>query len=294
MLGDPLNQGRGRSRKDSNHKIIMKTKKLNPRAGIAIILLVGSALVATSGPGPHHGHSQGTDILHFFIRGTMLNDGVLTNASGMVQAEHNEQGHSDHQLLKLHVGGLDTNSAYSLYGQVGDDTNLTWVTDFTSDSGGNASLSYANFGNGKANNGHGHGMGHNTSPLPAALDPVSRIRELEVDDSSTQAVLTADFTMPDVLKYLVKRDLSTNSVDASLRIHATSTFTQFRLIADGLNPQQDYWLVLNGSVEETNTTDAEGRLMITALPADVTNILDVQSLQLWDSSSNAVIQTELP
>ena len=276
---------------------------------MAIILLGGSALVAVSRPGPHPGHSQGTDILHFFIQEEMLNDGVLTNASGVVLAEHNQQGHSDHQQLSLLVSGLETNSPYALYGQVGDDTNLTWVADFSTDGAGRAALRYGNFGHGHGmglrkapDGGMGHGIGHGMgggpgslqSPVPAQLDPVNRILELEVVDSSTQAVLTADFTMPDTLRYLVKRNLSTNDVDASLRIHATTHFTQFRLFADGLNAQQEYWLVLNGSVAETNTADSGGRLMFDSLPDDVTNILDVWSLALWDSASNVVLRTDLP
>lgn len=274
----------------------MKTNKLNPRTGMALIVLAGSALVAFSRPGPHHGHPQGTDILHYFIREAMLNDGVLTNASGVVQAEHNQQGHSDHQQLTVSLSGLETNSTYSLYGRMGEDTNLTWVADFATDHAGRAFLGYGNFGKGHGMGlakGHG-GPGNSLSPIPTELDPVNQIRELDVLNGSTQAVLTADFTMPDVLRYLVKRDLSTNGVDASLRIHATTSFVQFRLIADGLNPQQEYWLVVNGGMVETNTADSGGGLAFSSLPAGVTNILDVQSLALWDTSSNVVFRTVLP
>ena len=299
---------------------IMNTKQQKLRAGAIVTVLAGSALIAVSQPGAHQGHHHGTDILHYFIQESLLNDGVLTNASGLVQAQHNQQGHSDHQRLTLLVSGLETNTTYSLYGLVGDDTNLTWVVDFTSDDVGRASLRYGDFslgggmglskakggnegGQGQNNgNGHGQGMGNgqgghpgkNLDPLPTQLSPVNQIRELDVVDASTQAVVTADFTMPDVLRYLVKRDLSTNSVDAMLRIHATSRWTQFRLIVNGLNAQQDYWLAVNGSVTQTNATDADGRLWITSLPEGVTNILEVQSLALWDTASNVVFRTVLP
>ncbi len=181
----------------------------------------------------------------------MTNEGVLTNAAGQVALAQNEQGKADHQSLNVSLRGLETNTTYQLLVVVGSDTNFTVVTNFDTDAGGRATLSYGNKGN-------GHGKsGHSKSSLPDALNPVADIHDIGIFDSSTQAVLTADLTMPDRLQYLIKRDLSnTNGVDAELLIKATTSQTRFRLTASGLNRANDYFLVFNGGIVQTNTGDA--------------------------------------
>jgi hypothetical protein len=248
-----------------------------------VVLLSATGCVAALAAATSHG----TDILHFFVRKGMSNPGVETNASGVVRARQNEQGNADNQALEVLAKGLDTNTSYQLMALVGDETNLTLVTNFNSDSRGRLSVEYRDLGN-------GHGIGHGRLALPSVLDPVSQVREVSLFNSATQAVLTADLTVPDRLEYLVKRDLSTNSIDALLRLHANTHATQFRLTASGLNPTNDYLLVLNGGVVQTNSSDSKGRLVIKALLEVPTDILQVRSLALWDSASNVVTSTALP
>jgi hypothetical protein len=234
---------------------------------------------------PHSG-SHGTDILHYSVRKAMANDGVESNAVGNVQANRNEQGNADKQQLNVSVAGLTGDTIYQLLAN--GDTNLADGVSFTTDTNGSARLEYR-----KQNNGKGQGLGHGKTPLPAAFDPVSSVSQLDVFNATTQAVLTANMTMPDQLQYLIKRDISSNSVDASLRIHATTAQTQFNLTASGLAATNNYLLVVNGSVVQTETTDAEGGLKISSLPFSG-SILTVNSLQLWDASSNVVLTTTLP
>jgi hypothetical protein len=231
-------------------------------------------------------HAGGTDILHYAVTKAMANGGVESNAVGSVQAHQNKQGHADNQQLNISVSGLTANGSYALLAN--GDTNLSDGVSFTTDTNGNATLQYRSQGNG-----HGQGLGHGKSQLPAALDPVSAITELDVFNTSTQAVLTADMTMPDQLQYLIKRNLSTSTVDASLRIHATTAQTQFDLKASGLTATNNYLLVVNGSVVETNAADSNGKLNINSLPVSG-SILSVNSLQLLDASSNVVLTTTLP
>jgi hypothetical protein len=251
------------------------------KKSIVVLLSAASCITALAAA------SHGTDILHFFVRKDMLNTGVETNASGIVRARQNEQGHADNQTLEVLAKGLDTNTSYQLMALVGDETNLTLVTNFNTDTRGRLSVEYRDLGN-------GHGIGRGRLPLASLLDPVSQVRELSLFNGATQAVLTADLTVPDRLEYLIKRDLSTNSVDALLRIQANTHVTQFRLTASGLNPTNDYLLVLNGGVVQTNSTDAKGRLVIKSLLEVPTDILQVRSLALWDSASNVVTSTTLP
>jgi hypothetical protein len=233
----------------------------------------------------------GTDILHFFVHTAMTNEGTESNATGVVDVKQNKQGNANNQRLDIAVTGLTTNATYQLLALLGDDTNLTFVVDFTTDSNGAGAAHFT-----QANNGHGktNKLGKGKSPLPAILDPLSNIRELTLFNAATQAVLTADLTAPDKLQYLIKRNLSTNGIIAQLRIKATTSQTQFRLKASGLNPTNDYFLVLNGGISQTNTTDSAGRLSITSLLANPGDILDLHSVALWDSVSNVVLSTELP
>jgi hypothetical protein len=221
----------------------------------------------------------------------MTNEGVESGAAGSVNAKQNQQGHANNERLDISISGLTSNTNYQLLAMLGDDTNLTQIADVATDANGAAALHYVKVGNG---NGNAGGLGHGKSPLPGALDPLSNIRELTILNTSTQAVLTADLTAPDKLQYLIKRDLSTGNVDAQLRIKATTSQTQFRLTASGLNPTNDYLLVLNGSIAETDTTDAGGNLKISSLLQNPGDILDLHTIALWDSVSNVVLSTTLP
>jgi hypothetical protein len=260
---------------------------------ISALLSAGAALllVSTFSLASSAGRRHGTDILHLFSRTTMTTEGAATNASGRVELAQNKQGKANNQNLAILLRNLETNATYQLLTRVGD-TNFTQVSEFQADAAGRASLIYRKVG---SSQGHGKGLGRGKSALPAALDPVSQIRELAISLNSTQTVLRADLTAPDKLAYLIKRDLgTTNGVDASLRIFATVQRTQFRLAAFGLTPEADYLLALNGGIVQTNSADAKGRLLINSLVESPVDILDLHSVALWDGASNVVVQTTLP
>ena len=67
-------------------------------------------------------------------------------------------------------------------------------------------------------------------PLPNGFD-LSQLIELDVVNGSSQAVLSADTSLPTSLKYMVKRDLSANglSVVATATDGRTGTFEQFKV-----------------------------------------------------------------
>ena len=224
---------------------------------------------------------RGTDILHYFLRKNLSNEGVVTDAARSVYARQNKQGHANNQNLDITVKGLDINTSYQLLALLNDDTSLTKVGEFTTDAKGRAKLRYRQLGNGK-------------TTLPDLLDPVSLVRAVGIYNTSTQAVLTADLTSPDKLQYLIKRNLSTNAVASSLWIKSNLRQTQFKLLTAGLTPATDYWLVLNGGIAETYTADSKGRLFIDSPLAIPSEILDLRSVALWDTSSNVVVSTTLP
>lgn len=231
--------------------------------------------------------ANGTDILHFTVIKAMTDNGIETNAGGAVVATQKEQGKANNQTLNIAVSGLAPNTPYELFAAIDNDTNVTDITEFTTDDNGDAILAYASLGNGK-------GGGKKSSALPASLNPVSLIREVDIVNSNAQAVLTADLSMPDKLQYLVKRNLGGGGIKASLKIEANSQRTQFRLTSTGLAASTDYLLAFNGGVVQTNTSSPNGKLNITSLTEAPPAILDVRTVELWDTSSNVVLQTELP
>jgi len=229
----------------------------------------------------------GTDILHFTVTSFATNNGVEPGADGVVMASQKTQGHADNQKLTIALAGLATNTPYELIAAIDSDTNATDIGPFTTDAKGNAIFSFASLGN-------GHGGGKHSSPLPDGLNPVSLIRSVDIVNSNAAAVLTADLSAPDKLQYLVKRSLTSGGVKATLMIHATTRQTQFRLLSTGLATNTDYVLAINGEAVQTNSSDAKGRLMIKTLTTTPPFVLDVRSVELLDTSSNVVLQTDLP
>jgi len=239
-----------------------------------------------------YGAKGGTSILHWMLHATFTNTDLAPNAIGSVDAKLNQQGNADNQKLNISLGKLDSNTTYTLSAVLGDDTNLTDVTTFTTDANGAAAFKYSHVG---SSHGNGHGPG---TPLPDALKPISNIRELVVDISSTQEVLRADLTAPDRFQYLVKRAMSNDHVEdtaaASLRIHASGSFVQFRIDATGLTATQTYFLAINSDIASSTTSDTQGKLNISGLSGGAPAILDIHDLAILNSTSNSVLSTTLP
>jgi hypothetical protein len=285
--------------------------KTAPQIQKLLVLTAGAALAFTaftaySGPKPEkggQGGNHGTDIIHLSVQVQMDNGGIITNASGSARINWNQQGNANHQALQVNVRGLDANTSYELDALLNGDTNLTSGVSFTTDAEGNASIDLEN--KGQNNNGHGHGHGHGhayghfkpghtTDTLPAALEPVGHINELLVLDSTgTNVVLTADFTSASSFQYLVKRNISSDTVNAELRIIANPGKAQVRLSASGL-AAGDYTLMLNDTAAATQTADDHGRVDIRAELANPADILLVSSVSLVDAGTNVVVSTTLP
>jgi hypothetical protein len=265
-------------------------------AGVALAI---TALTAYSGDKPKgpKGGNHGTDIIHLSVRVQMDNGGIVTNASGSARIDWHQQGNADHQALQVNVRGLDAETSYELDALLNDDTNLTSGVTFTTDSEGNASINLEDKGHN--NNGHGHAYGHNKpghtkDTLPAALEPVGHIHELFVlDNTGTNVVLTADFTTASSFQYLVKRNISSDTVNAELWIKANADKAQFRLLASGL-AAGDYTLLLNNTGAQTQTADDHGRVDIRTELANPADILSVSSVSLVDAGTNVVVSTTLP
>jgi hypothetical protein len=241
-------------------------------------LLLAFASTAATGLG------AGTDILHFFDRAAFTGD---ASASGSVFARENKQGHADNQSVSISLKGLDTNAPYTLLISTVDDTNLVSASSFTTDAHGKVKFNFNRKADGKGN-------GKGASPLPDVMAPVAGLRSFAVVNVNTQTVLTADLTAPTQLQYLIKRDLSTNDITATLRIKASTSNIRLRLSARGLPATNDFYLVLNGGIAQTNTSDTHGRLDVATALINPNDILDLRSVMVWDTASNVVVTTTLP
>jgi hypothetical protein len=224
------------------------------------------------------------DTLSYGIKEKMVNNGVEDGAKGSITANENIQGNSNKEKLNISVSGLTPGADYSLLvianDGVGDSVD---IRDFTTDSKGKASLKLNRSANGKG--------GNKNNPLPSGLD-LTQVIQYNIIDASSQSVLTADTTAPASLKYMVKRDLSANGVKSKLQIKTSNKKTKFTLDNSGLEPNTDYQLVFNGAPVQTYTSDGKGRLKISLSAAPLTdNILDLQTVELWDASNNVIVGT---
>lgn len=261
----------------------MKLEAFSLMTGTAVLALtVMHPQAANGGPKP----KQPKDILHLHLKKEMTNTGVIAGASGQVDIHVDlDNKNKNKQDVHIKLTGLETNTTYQVAALLKDDTNLTQVTEFTTKEDGNASLHFKD--DGKA-------AGKEKHPLPAALNPVGNIHEVQVLNGSGAVVLSADVTSPYKFVYLVERDLSAETNKVSLHIHVNQQKGKLDLHASGLSPANDYSLALNGAVVKTQTSDAKGKVKFKQELASPVEILNLGSVALLDSTGGIVVSTTLP
>lgn len=230
----------------------------------------------------------GTDILHYFVRDSFTNAGVVSNATGYLHMWQQAQGHSARQQLFVYLRKLGTNETFTLLSAREGETNYTEATTFNSDRWGNARLTYRKQSNGKAN-----GKGHDT--LPESLDPLIELASLGVANSSTQLVMHADLLNVDRMQYHVKRKMEGYyGVGGLMHLTGTTRKSFFRLQALNLLPTNSYWLAFNGEVVSTNSTDRNGYLRIFNTLDPAVTPFTLKTVEVLDSGTNTLLYTELP
>ena len=85
---------------------------------------------------------RGTSVMHYMTRNVLVATESGSNVVGWLRLQHNEQGHSSKQSLRLNVTGLEANASYNLIAAVGDDTNAVPVASFAANRRGRSELSY--------------------------------------------------------------------------------------------------------------------------------------------------------
>jgi hypothetical protein len=261
----------------------MKTSK-------SVLAVLACVVAGLMNPPDGFAARGGTSILHLMIRAEMSNTGIDADAAGSVNARLNRQGRANNQRLELSLSGLQPGTTYALFALVGDAASAEQVAEFDTDADGAALIRFVRKSRGRASPGG--------DPLPDELNPISDIRSLQVRDGSGEIILSADFTAPRKLQYLVKRAMTNDGVDAdaaaSLRMKATENFVQFRIRASGLEPLAGYSLAINGTVMAAFAADSNGELEINGLPGGSPDVLDIHELAILDASSASVLSTTLP
>ncbi len=262
-------------------KTIFKTT-----AGIKLIL-AGFAVAFITLFLNHDADAAAQSKSHYLFRTAMTNTGVDLDATGSIYYNLNRQGNRTFQRLSMSVTKLDPLTTYRLIAFTGDSSNSVNVADFTTDRRGFAALTYF-----KVPNGNKAGRGF---PLPNALDPLCNVRELDIVNSTSQTVLRASLDDPDKGFYLISRSMSTTAflptATGLLNIKSTAVSTKVSLKATGLNPATTYLLTINGNIVQTNTSDINGKLSITNLPAGFSAVLAIRTLGLNDSTGTNVVLT---
>ncbi len=233
---------------------------------------------------PHHDAAAGQagpSALNFNLNTAMMNTGVDLNAAGRIQWTLTRQGSTNNQRFVISLANLDPNTAYQLIAFLGDDTESTSITGFTTNKNGAFAVAYLKDSN----------KPPSLQTLPNALDPLCNVSELDIVNGSMATVLRADLTNPDKGQYLASMS-NTGFIPAAagkLRIIATPLSTQFLLQASRLAPNTDYRLTVNGDASQTDTSDISGKLVLMDLPEGSPDVFDIQMFALSDSARENVV-----
>jgi hypothetical protein len=233
---------------------------------------------------PHHdavAGQAGPSSLNFNLNTAMMNTGVDLNAGGRIQWTLTRQGSTGNQRLAISLANLDPNTAYQLIAFLGDDTESTSITGFTTNQKGAFAVAYLKDSN----------KPPSLQTLPNALDPLCNVSEMDIVNGSMETVLRADLTNPDKGQYFVSMS-NTGFIPAAvgkLRIIATPLSAQFLLQASGLTRNTDYRLTVNGNASQTYTSDISGKLVLMDLPEGSPDVFDIQMFALSDSTRENVV-----
>ena len=254
-------------------------------------LTFGLALAVTLSPHNLAAAIGGTNVVNFTSTTAMVNTSTNTgfgirDASGLINMTMNTKGNISNQQLKVSVASLNPNAAYGLIAYLGNDTNATSITNFITSPKGSFTVSYVK-------NSPVNILILKMTPLPTALDPMCNIRELAIVNGNTNIVLWADLTNPDQGQYLVRRSMTNPgflpAAAGSLLIQATTQSIIFELQASHLTPNTSYRLAVNDNLAQPSLSDNAGKLILTNLPPNSPDVLDIQLVALTDGAGTNVV-----
>lgn len=231
-----------------------------------------------------------SDLFHFYVQNTFVDQGVEPDAAGYITALHHRQGQTDTQRLDVIVRGLMPATPYELDALVDGNADFAPVDIFMTDANGAAALHYQKIINGS---GHLQGNGRGKLALPAECDPVNMVIGLAIVNTNVQPVLAADLLAPDHMQIQINRNVSTPGIPAVLTIRANDARSTIKIAASGLVPNRTYALAWNDTIANTNNASGNGRVSIESLLPHATDVLHLYSVSLRDGTGT-VINAPLP
>jgi hypothetical protein len=211
----------------------------------------------------------------------MTNSGVEPNALGTVSGNLMRRGATDNQGLKITVSKLNINTTYHLVAFLDGGVAATAVADFTTDRRGGSSIVYVK---------SAHTGGQS---LPAAVDPITNLRELDIVNTNGNAVLLADMTDPSSFSYSVKRAMDNTGfmtgAGGVLQLSGSTRATSASVTATGLTQLASFQLLVNGTNAMTKTSDSRGHLTVTGPRLGLPLVLDIRTVALADSTGTNII-----
>ena len=217
----------------------------------------------------------------YSFRAAMTNVGLDADALGTVSGHLTRRGATDSQRLRIAASKLDADSTYHVVAVTGDNVAATAAVDFVTNRRGGSTITYVK------NNGR--------HPLPAVLDPISNVRELDILNAGSSAVLRADLLDPDAFSYAVRREMENTGfmagADGVLKLSGTPRLTRASVAATGLTPLASYKLLVNGVSVTNKTSDSRGKLTIAGPKTGLPLVLDITTVALADAGDNIILIT---
>ena len=220
----------------------------------------------------------------YSFRASMTTNGsVDPNARGTILGNLNRRGVTDIQRLKIIAAKLDTNAPYQLVAFLDDTATATPVTNFVTSRLGTSSIRYEKSSR------------PGVTPLPAALDPISNIRGLNIINGNGETVLQGVLTNPISFSYAVKRAMDNTESEPGaggvLRLIGNQRITRILVNATGLMPLTSYLLMVNGAGTTSKISDRRGNLVIAGPRTGLPLVLDIRTVALAESAGTNVILT---
>lgn len=224
------------------------------------------------------------DVTHFSARANFESVPGST-ASDSVFVQYRAQGKTEHQVLDITVKNLDPTGAYQLeLGFLGVVEPVRWDVD--PDDSGSLFLRYREV----ISNGKTKKLGKNQVELPPDWPDLSGLRSVSLvmlGDSAAVppvpdvTVLSADLTAGK-FNYLLKRDLSNDTLKASLLVNGNQTLSKVNLTVKGLEASTEYAIAVNedASPDYMETTDSKGVLKLSGPLEPAVDILGLWKLEL--------------
>jgi hypothetical protein len=241
---------------------------------------------AANGPVTQRGPSQ----LQLDVRSQIDPTDVGPETRGMMRLQVRDNGKVRKESLQIQASGLEPDSNTGLTAAIGSDSNVSTILATPADGRGNVVLSYQSKEPAPPRQPRGQ------EPLPGALSPLTNVRAICLENTSSAVVGFAWVVNAQVYRYMVRRNLTSTdgTAEGSIRLIASQQRVNFTLLAGGLNPDADYSLVVNGTPVHTETADANGRLRIRNWPTNAVPPLQVRTLEVSASGGGTVLSTSLP